>query len=162
MKLKTAECIHLLNALSLLDGAQRVITGPNGKPHVVIEPYDLTDKVKWNTMKNRRKLRDIVELVEEEKRSLITELTAFKNTLNKEADPKENEERVAAKTDEVDLKLAEFLKQENDVDLLKIPAVGLKLKVNRIMPSTLEKIMDLIDGTPEFDDAPAKPAGPPS
>lgn len=156
MKLTTAAALKLLSAINTLDGALKVVPGPNGKPSVVIEPYDLSDKVKWNTAKNRRKLRELEEMVSEERNSLITELKAFSGLLDRDADVKENEARTAAKEAELDARLAAFLKEENEIDLLKIPAVGLKLKINRIMPSSIEQIMDLIDGEPQFDDA-AKP-----
>lgn len=156
MKLTTAAALQLLAAINTLDGSQRVVQGPNGRPAVIVEPYDLSDKVKWNLAKNRRKLRELEEMVDEERRRLITELKAFSGLLDRDADAKENEARTAAKEAELDARLAAFLKQENDVELLKIPAVGLKLKANRIMPSTIAQIMDLIDGEPQFDDA-AKP-----
>lgn len=156
MKLDTANALLLLAAINTLDGSQKVVAGPNGRPSVVVEPYDLSDKVKWNLAKNRRKLRELEEMVDEERRRLITELKAFTGMLDRDADAKENDARTAAKEAELDARLQAFLKQENEIDLLKIPAVGLKLKANRIMPSTIERLMDLIDGEPQFDDA-AKP-----
>ena len=152
MKLKTKEVISLFQALTALNGAQRVVD-VDGQKKVVEEPYALSPKARWNAAKNRNTLRRIVDARDEVAMGYQKGLRAFRATLNPSDDAKENAKKFKDEVERVNELLRELAEEEQDVQGLRtISATGLNLKESPIPPSVIDDLMPRIDGDPDFDE----------
>lgn len=156
MKLKVHQCISLFRALTALDGAPRVVD-IDGRRRVVEEPFELSPKVRWNSVINRNKLRSIVESHEDFVRSKQKSIRAFKAQQVPSDNPKENAQKLQEFVDSTNEEIQTVEKSEVEVAGLRtLVATGFNLKVSQIPVSVLEELMPLIDGDPDFEGKPEK------
>ena len=152
MKLKTKEIIAIFQALTALNGAQRVID-VDGRRKVVEEPYALSPKARWNAAKNRNILRRIVDVRDDVAMGYQRGLRSFRAALNPSDDAKENAKKLQEEVDRINELLRELAEEEQDVQGLRtISATGLNLKESPIPPSVIDDLMPLIDGDPDFEE----------
>lgn len=140
MKLKIAQIKRLLESLSKLDGYEAVVE-VDGNKKVILKPYDLSGKVRWNISKNINILTDRMQGFSKVQNDLIVQISGGKNVI-----PKEDTEKVS----EFIKQITEVVESEEDVGgLLVLSQADLKLDsdkdINPFPPTVISGLSELLN-----------------
>lgn len=133
MKMKISEASTLLDALSALDGYDRVIKEGGGEK-AVRDSYKL-GTARLTVARNIRALREVVGDFQRAQNALIIEESGGTGTVDQKTNP-EGAARVA-------VEIQKMIETEHEIALLTISEPDLKLDVNPIPPSVLASLIML-------------------
>lgn len=137
LNLSVKEIIALQNALSSLDGEQKVVATENGGSKTVLIPYQFGGKTRWAIVKNMGILKKHVENFSKARDALINEISAGTGVI------KETDEQSIEK---LNRGLSEILEAQQSVNNLSVLSEdSLNLDVNQIPVTTLTVLTPLIE-----------------
>jgi hypothetical protein len=135
IKLKVVDVISLNQALSLLDGAQKVVPQGDAPAKIVIVPYDFSGKTRWAIAQNLIALQPHAKAADDARNALVKQIGGEAGGIK--ADD-------AAKIAKFTVAYNELLIQPVTVELTKIPLADLKLDINALPPSVLAILSPII------------------
>lgn len=138
MKLKIAQVQKLHNAISRLNGIERVIK-IDGDDKVIFQPFNLSGKARWNIAKNISILEAMIESINKVRNDLINQISDGANVI------KADETEKLAK---FNAEMSAILETEEEVNgLLKLTQSQLKLDsdedINQFPPEAIKTLIDL-------------------
>jgi len=144
MRMKISRVVEIYNAMTALDGRQKIVT-TNNQQQVVTEPYAFDGETQLLLAINKNRLRPHFDLAVELERKVLSEAQAKVQELNSDGlDQKEIERRTQKVNSGLATELQEMRNVEIDVKFKKINISKLKLDENRIPSSEIERIFPML------------------
>lgn len=139
MKLRNSDIQTLANAIARLGGRAEQVSNGDGKPAIVVKPYDLPGKVIYALARTKAHLKPHVEAITEATQAMLrTHTGPDKSELDGKADPKA--------WNVFQGELADLMRTEVEVEVHQIAMADLKIETNKLDPNLVADLLPILTG----------------